>query len=520
MASFWSAFAQAPIFSSAEVQEARVYYNGAELQQTATLQLPKGTSEIVLTNIANQIDQNTLQIGSTSGLTILSSQFSNKYLKEYENINDPTLRTLKETVQKKETELNHLASLIETDQQTIKFLDSNSKSGEKPIHLNSTSEAVNWIAFYRKKRTELKDNIHSKTQALAALKKEIEQLKARMGADADTLADKGKGKLIMQIHTTAQTTATLNLNYITPAAHWVPSYDLKIEQINTPIQVEHKAEIVQNSGVDWKNVHLDLTSGKIGQYHQVPTWNTWFIGYQSEANKRPLYSLQARAMTSEERIPQTDNISAYTTLEENQLNQNFSIALPYTILSNGKKHIVKLSKSELHAVYQYYAAPKLDLSVYLIAQIKDSLYRQLLPGDATLIFEGTHVGKTFINPSSTTDNLQLNIGRDPRIAVTRELIRNQSGTKLLSGKKEQNYQYEIAIKNNKNEPVHLIVEDQFPISSDKSIEIVLTQTDQAEVDREKGKLRWGKDIAPGKKTSLRFGYRIRSDKDKKIMELE
>ena len=44
--------AQKPIFVSAKVKAATVYFNSAEISQTTSAMLPKGTSEIVIKNVS------------------------------------------------------------------------------------------------------------------------------------------------------------------------------------------------------------------------------------------------------------------------------------------------------------------------------------------------------------------------------------------------------------------------------------------------------------------------------------
>ena len=49
-------FAQKPIFTTAKVKAATVYFNAAEISQTTSVTIPAGTSEIVIKNIANDLN--------------------------------------------------------------------------------------------------------------------------------------------------------------------------------------------------------------------------------------------------------------------------------------------------------------------------------------------------------------------------------------------------------------------------------------------------------------------------------
>jgi len=91
------ALAQKPIFTSAKVNAATVYTNGAEVSQSTSLNLPKGTSEIVIKNVADYLNENTVQIGAPSSLTVLSVQFTQNYISEYEiDESNPAIKKVRE----------------------------------------------------------------------------------------------------------------------------------------------------------------------------------------------------------------------------------------------------------------------------------------------------------------------------------------------------------------------------------------------------------------------------------------
>jgi len=224
-------------------------------------------------------------------------------------------------------------------------------------------------------------------------------------------------------------------------------------------------------------------------------------------------------ITSDEGQPAmaVSSMDDFTQLNENQLNITFEIDIPYTILSNGKQHSVALKDTQLPATYNYVTTPKLDNTAYLIAKVKNYGDFNILPGEANVIFEGMYVGKTYVNANANEDDLRLSLGKDQNIVVARTLINDKSGTKTLSSRKVQDFVYEISVRNNKKENVSIIVEDQIPISSNKDIEIILTDKNGATVDAEKGKLSWELNIKPNETKKIRFGYQIKSSKDQNLM---
>jgi hypothetical protein len=109
----------------------------------------------------------------------------------------------------------------------------------------------------------------------------------------------------------------------------------------------------------------------------------------------------------------------YVSVNDNQLNVVFDIDLPYDIASNGKEQTVTLKEYEVPVIYKHYSVPKLDKDAYLLGEVAEWEKLNLLPGEANIIFEGTYIGKSFIDPNSTHDTLNLTLGRDKRVVVKR-----------------------------------------------------------------------------------------------------
>ena len=154
-----------------------------------------------------------------------------------------------------------------------------------------------------------------------------------------------------------------------------------------------------------------------------------------------------------------------------------------------------------------------------MAEITDYEKLNLLPGLANIIFENMYIGKSYINPGITTDTLTLSMGRDKKLIIKREKVAELSGIKFLGSNKKQAFTFEIQVRNGKKESVDLQLKDQFPVATDKDMEIELLQSDGAKVDEETGIMTWDLTIAPGQTTKVRISYSIRYPASKAIANL-
>lgn len=211
-----------------------------------------------------------------------------------------------------------------------------------------------------------------------------------------------------------------------------------------------------------------------------------------------------------------DGLDDYITVSESTLNLNYDIDLPYDIPSNGKEQTATLKEVEVPTNYKYYAVPKLDKDVYLLAEVTNWEKLNLLPGDANIIFEGTYVGKSFIDPNTTTDTLNLTLGKDKRVAIKREKLADFSSVKFLGSNKLQKITYEITVKNNKKEAINLLVKDQYPLATNKEMEVQLLESAEAAVNDETGIVTWKLSLAAGGSKKIRLSYTVKYPKDKTV----
>ena len=211
-----------------------------------------------------------------------------------------------------------------------------------------------------------------------------------------------------------------------------------------------------------------------------------------------------------------DNLGDYVTVNDNALNVTFDIDIPYDVPSNGKVQYVTLKEYEVATRYKYYAIPKLDQDAYLLGEVADWEKLNLLPGEANIIFEGTYIGKTFIDPDNTSDTLNLTLGRDKRIVVKREKMADFSSVKFFGNNKNQVFTYEITVKNNKKEKVTILLKDQYPLSTNKDIEVELLDAGGASVNAPLGVLNWTLELAPGEMKKVRLSYSVKYPKDKVV----
>ena len=226
------------------------------------------------------------------------------------------------------------------------------------------------------------------------------------------------------------------------------------------------------------------------------------------------------AVRKEESAPEpTPTIYDFVATTDNALNVTYNIDLPYTIPTGGKEQTIDLATKEAPAEYKYYCAPRLDGASYLIAEIPNWEELELLSAPANITYDGTWIGETYIDAGSTQAKLTLTLGTDKRVAVTRELAREFNAPRTIGGNTEQTFTYRITVRNSQNRPVQMVLKDQYPTSTDRSVTVTLdskTTTPWTANVENLGVVTWEGELKAGEVRTHTFSYTVKYPKEMRL----
>ena len=569
---------------TANLESVKVYRTGAEMMHTLRASLTKGSNDLVITGLSNQMDINSILIGNDGNVTVMSVEFSTDYLKAGKP--SPVIIQLQDSVINITALLSKIEVQLKTNYELLELLKSNKEVKGTNTGLD-VEELMKLVEYYKAKTLAIQQEISDLQERQKKLRESAVTFQQQIREEEQKNAKSG-GRLELQLLSPAAGTYKFTVSYITNNAKWSPYYDLKASGINQPLNVSYKAKVVQTTGLDWKQVKLALATTIPSQHGNAPVFHTWFLTYvepvraynKGRANtihsmpsaemqevvpgvgvarvrgakpvtssNAPLYIVNGTELSAEEfsaidvnaikstevltsdkanalygskgvngviLVTLKDNLGDYVTVNDDALNVTFDIEIPYDVPSNGKVQYVTLKEYEVATRYKYYAIPKLDQDAYLLGEVADWEKLNLLPGEANIIFEGTYIGKTFIDPNNTADTLNLTLGRDKRIVVKREKLTDFSSVRFFGNIKTQVFTYEITVKNNKKEKVSILLKDQYPISTNKDIEVELLDAGGASVNEPIGVLNWALELAPGETKKVRLSYSVTYPKDKVV----
>ena len=621
-----------------------VFLQGAQVTRNALTTLDLGKTELVFRGISPQIDPQSIQVKGDGAFTILSVQHQINYLEEQKPRSEvEQLKTTQKQLMDKRR-LQNVGLEVCKNEQTL--LNKNQTVGGSNAGMKA-ADLREVIAYQstQMQQTQLKmidllTTIQRLNDTIAKIDKQLAELNER------------KNKQTSEIHVivtaNAPSTAQFTISYLVQEASWYATYDVRAKNISQPINLQYKANVQQQSGEDWTDVKLILSTGNPslgGTKPTLPPWQLYFgntytgyrpskaqgivgaatntttgevrgivrdaqsgeplpfvsvvlnlngkqlgaqtdfegyysiksltagtyatkasyVGYDTQqADKTPVLAgkttfldfnldmsdevLEEVTISSyKEPLLQADQTSTGSTynresrasstkstnvnkkqkptaptisqadINENPTNISFDIKLPYTIPNDGKTYVVDINQYDVPATYRYYCVPKIDPDAFLTAEITNWEELNLLPGEANLFFEGTFVGKSSLNPNRTQDTLFLSLGRDKSIVIERTKQKDFNKRPFIGANRTETRTFEIAIRNKKTQTIHLTIEDQVPLSTDKDIEVEVETDKEAKKNNDTGAVTWELDLPPSTEKKLLLKYQVKYPKDRTLV---
>lgn len=610
-----------------KIEKVTVFLEGAQVQRSAKTSLGTGKTELVFTNISPSIDKQSIQVKADGSITVLSVIHQQNFLKEQQKQEE-----IKEIEVQKETQIEKIAlqkNILNVYKQEENILIKNQQigganNGLKAIDLKDAAD------FQRSRLTEVYQKQMETDRTVKKMELELTKMNKQL-AELNQKADISTSEIHVTINTKETTTSNFTITYLVKQSGWFPTYDIRVKDISSPINLQYKANVFQSSGEDWKDVKLFLSTGNPNENGTKAVISPWYLKYvyayrpvnntilgtythgtmkgritDDKGNPVPGASVMVKGTSTG---TTTDNNGFYainapagspiiissvgmattevaassngyaniilnsadkamsevlvtgfgvkkdgdgwteigdystrkkelgysvskvkaneferkdnliTTISYQPTTTVYEIKEPYTILNDGKTYMADIDGYEVKAQYEYYAAPKIEADAFLTAKIVDWQELNLVPGEANLFFEGTFLGKSLLDVTNAGDTLNISLGKDKGVVVKRTLLKDYSSKRFIGSNKTDTRKYEIVVRNNKQQPVNIIVEDQFPVSTQKEIEVQDRKYDGAKLDDDTQKLTWQMTVDIKKENKVNFKYEVKYPKDK-VLQLD
>ncbi len=535
------------------LSDVTIYAQGAQLHHKANFNYKVGVTEIIVEGISPYIDAKSIQVKATGAVVILDSKYTLYYPQAVQVTEDGIPLKIKKDISLLKDSLRSIGYEIQEIEDELSVLNATKSiiisngvmrsQGKVNDSLNLLKSAVD---YYMLKLTELNKKILSLNKRKQEKQEKKSQMDLRM-YNLENFQNQSRPaqpnnspipRIVVTIQAKEVGTGKLSLSYVASNAGWTPLYDLRSDATTGKLSLTYKAQVYQNTGLDWNDVKISISTNNPKANKTKPELNPWYIDYTSYRAEQKDKKRNLDYLTQPSAVPnavfnsgfsfsQTLNNSnediqgltsdQFTTVVHQLIAAEFKIDLPYSIKSNNDQHMVLIKQAELATSFKYFAVPKMDAGVYLVAQMTKLDELQLVPAKANIFFDGTYIGETFIDPTQMDDTLNLSLGKDPNIVVKRTLIKKDCKDKIISDRIERVFAYSIEAKNNKSSTIELIIQDQLPLTTNGDINIEAMELSKGELDARTGTIEWKMTLKPKDSKLLDYKFKVKHNKDKQIV---
>ncbi|MDR3282484.1 MAG: DUF4139 domain-containing protein [Candidatus Methanoplasma sp.] len=501
------------------VERATVFLRGADIARRTQIDVKEGKNTAVFAGLPASVDIDSINASVASGGELVRvSHRRDNFVDSQESKRISKLRARLEGTLADTARAEARVSELVADQN---FLAENRRIvGEGGVRPEELKE------IFEYHRSATRDILSRKIEAEKALK-DLKQACADISAE---LGSAGRGKtsvsVSVEINAERSGTAEIVLSYLVPDAHWTPHHELRVSD-DGRVRLTSKGDIVQNTGEDWTDVNVSLSSGNPATGGNPPILHPWSIDVYSPP--QAIHGRSKKMALSMEPAQGEYELADMAVFESSSCEKKavevregdacieFELPLPLSIPSGDDPYTVELAAHDLKADLQHYCVAKEDKDVFLLAKITGWESLNLLRGE-TGIFQGnTFIGRTRLDPARATDALEISMGRDFGVLVKREKGNDLSSKASFGKNNKAVREWNTTVTNTRNREIEIRLVDQIPVSVNKSVTVEPVELSGANLDKETGEVVWVLKMPAGGSINKTLSYEVSYPKDSTVL---
>lgn len=534
-----------------KVSAVTVYQGRAMITRHLEIELNAGSQRLILADLPGNLDQDSIQVKGVGEATLGDCVFETEYFVEDVDVKkQPLLDRQKllldsiseltvelEACEKEKTFVDRIASYVTTP---ATHDEGNGVKGTAPAGggLNATTW-TSMLDFYHEKNA----GIDGKKLSAERKVREIEQELEKIDSELDSLGYENQhSRNIIKVNLSKETKSRLllDLSYLLPGPSWRPVYDLRASSDKDVVVLEYNALVNQATGENWEDAELKLSTARVNISGALPVLDPWRLRYFAPHAMRMPMAVAGRAMSKSKKEAAEDDEELFgemasmpsesaaiwdeaepdliavndAEIDNSGTSVVFTVAGGGNINGDNSDTRVSLMRKELPASFHYSSVPKLSEFAYLTAAIENSTEFPLLPGKVNIFFDGSFVSSsvfTLIMPGQET---KVSLGVDEGVKVEYRFIKRYKKSEgLVNKRNSEQFEYQIRVTNNRNNPAEIKVYDQFPISEEKEITVkrlspVIKESQKDITIDDELKIQWIFELPPGEVRELPFSFLV------------
>jgi uncharacterized protein (TIGR02231 family) len=535
-----------PVESS--ITAVTVFPDQAAITRRAQVRLAKGAQTMEIGPLPSGIDPQSISAKGRGemAVTLYGVQLVTRQLAQAQDARVTTLEEALRDLEDRRQSLNNLRAILAQERDYLRSIQA--ASGEQigkdlVTRAPSATDAAALLQFLDTAFLSLAEREQKSQRELEQIAREEDRLRREL---AELTQGRQRAQTLMLVEMDAQKSGDFDLevSYRVYGAGWAPSYEARAAAASAEVVLGSSALVRQQTGEDWADVQLTLSTARPAMAGSMPELEPWFLrpweppvidlGRLNKARRE--MSAMGGAMLSDEEeqvaysptsmlaaAPPAEAVAAEAVVEAQGPAVTYRLSKTVSIPADAQPHKVPITSSTLATVLAYEATPRLAPYAFLRAKATNATEQFYLPGPVSVFLDGAFVATAALKPVAPGEVFDLYLGVDERLRLERRTLKERVEISLLPGlrgkTKSTDYEFLTTLENFTGRKVAVTVFDQLPVSDREEIIVESVKQTPGDVtkDPEKpGVFSWALELGPSQKQELRLSYRVRHPVDMRV----
>lgn len=278
------ALAQSEVEVKSTIEDVTVFTSGAQVSRSAKMNLTAGTNILAFEDLSAVLDEKSLQFKAGGDFSILSIKYEVRFNESDQARKADAARLnarLKQLGEEVKSKRDLLAVSVNEEQVLLANTDFDMWEGMNITQLQQGVDLVrSRLTEIKQRKQRLNNEIDDLNQERQKVVNQLQEMRIE-----DALPN---GVAIVKLKSETARTVDATISYVVADAGWEPYYDLRVENVAAPLQIEYKAKVHQNTGEEWKNVNLTLSTGNPYEEGRLPQLDPWFLNFVGPGYRVPV----------------------------------------------------------------------------------------------------------------------------------------------------------------------------------------------------------------------------------------
>ncbi|MFW5852220.1 MAG: DUF4139 domain-containing protein [Bacteroidota bacterium] len=285
-----SSYAQKEQKVESKITQVTVFTKDAQIQREATCRVVSGQTILKFTGLSPYIVKESIRVEGNSGYTIIAVQQQHDFINELEK--RKAIEDISSQIEKLKLHIEDEKTYVKIAQDKIEFLHANKVVGGKEQGINPDNlKSIH--GFYASQYESLYREVLNRNRQIEEYKEEIQKLNNQL-ISLNSKSKLPSGTVLVTVESKQEKNISIRLNYLVEQATWYPSYDIRFVGIDKPLDITYKANIRQNTGVDWEDVYVVLSTAQTNISAVLPELYPYYLEYYFPNLHKPMMSKQSR----------------------------------------------------------------------------------------------------------------------------------------------------------------------------------------------------------------------------------